>query len=274
MNLKTVYQITNDKPLLPLLTGILNYQHYKINKQINSFSSIRRKELVYYAMKHALTLLILLPFLSFGQMHFGGGVGINNSRYIGSAFDSDYVNAQIKFLSTPFFHADVYTDIKNGIGLRTGLGIAQYGLKTKGDPFWTDMISIDKRTYLTIPLRAYAHMPKAKISPFISLGLDTRIALSGVSITKVQDFDYKDRVPYGDSERWEYTRRVGVAPSMSIGFWQKQGTHNFLLEFEFAVNQVLLYNDNYPISDVEARELSFGASLTYLFSKINEHSEN
>ena len=207
-------------------------------------------------------------------MHIGGGIGINNSRYIGSAFDSDYVNAEIQFLSTPSFHLDVYADIQNGIGLRTGLGIAQYGLKTKGDPYWTDMISIDKRTYLTIPLRAYAHMPKAKISPFISFGLDTRIALSGVSITKVKEFDYADRVIYSELNRWEYTRRLGVAPSISLGVWKKQGAHNFLLEFEFAVNQVPLYNDNYPISDFEAKELSFGASLTYLFSTVNEHSEN
>lgn len=227
------------------------------------------------SIKQILSLLILiLPLLSFGQMHIGGGIGINNSRYIGSAFDSDYVNAQIKFLSTPSFHADVFTDIQNGIGLRTGLGIAQYGLKTKGDPYWTDMISIDKRTYLTIPLRAYAHMPKAKISPFISFGLDTRIALSGVSITKVQEFDYAARVSYSDLNRWEYARRFGVAPSISLGIWKKRGTHSFLLEFEFAVNQVPLYNDNYPVSDFEAKELSFGASLTYLFSKINEHSEN
>ena len=225
-------------------------------------------------MNQILNLFLVLPLLSLGQMHIGGGIGINNSRYIGSAFDSDYVNAEIQFLSTPSFHLDVYADIQNGIGFRTGLGIAQYGLKTKGDPFWTDMISIDKRTYLTIPLRAYAHIPEAKISPFISFGLDTRIALSGVSITKVQEFDYADRVIYSELNRWEYTRRLGVAPSISLGIWKKQGTHNFLLEFEFAVNQVLLYNDNYPINDIDARELSFGASLTYLFSKINEHSEN
>tara|TARA_B100000963_G_scaffold356058_1_gene375463 strand:- start:955 stop:1632 length:678 start_codon:yes stop_codon:yes gene_type:complete len=225
-------------------------------------------------MKQTLCLFILLPILIFGQMHFGGGIGINNSRYIGSAFDSDYVNAEIQFLSTPSFHLDVYADIQNGIGLRTGLGIAQYGLKTKGDPYWTDMISIDKRTYLTVPLRVFAHMPKAKISPFISLGLDTRIALSGVSITKVQEFDYADRVIYSELNRWKYTRRLGVAPSISLGVWKKQGAHNFLLEFEFAVNQVPLYNDNYPISDFEAKELSFGASLTYLFSTVNEHSEN
>ena len=168
-------------------------------------------------MNQILNLFLIVPLLSFGQIHFGGGIGINNSRYIGSEFDSDYVNAEIQFLSTPFFHADVYTEIKNGIGLRTGLGIAQYGLKTKGDPYWTDMISIDKRTYLTIPLRAYAHMAKAKISPFISFGLDTRIALSGVSITKVQDFDYVDRATYDDTDRWQYIRRIGVAPSISLG---------------------------------------------------------
>ena len=212
-------------------------------------------------------LLILLPFLSVGQIHYGGSIGINNSRYIGSAFDSDYVNAQIKFLPTPSFHADVYTDIQNGIGIRTGLGIAQYGLKTKGDPYWTDMISIDKRTYLTIPLRAYAHIPNAKISPFISFGVDTRIAISGSLITKVQDVDYNDRVSYGDTDRWEYIRRVGVAPSMSVGVWKKKGLHNYLVQFEFAVNQVPLYNDNFPIEDFEARELSFGASFTYLFCK-------
>ena len=225
-------------------------------------------------MNQILNLFLILPFLSFGQIHFGGGIGINNSRYIGSEFDSDYVNAEIQFLSTPSFHLDVYSYIQNGIGIRTGLGIAQYGLKTKGDPYWTDMISIDKRTYLTIPLRAYAHMPKAKISPFISFGLDTRIALSGVSITKVKEFDYADRVTYGDLNRWEYARRLGVAPSISLGIRKKRGAHNFLLEFEFAVNQVPLYNDNYPVSDLEAKELSFGASLTYLFSKISEHSEN
>lgn len=136
------------------------------------------------------------------------------------------------------------------------------------------MISIDKRTYLTIPLRAYAHLTKAKISPFISFGLDTRIALSGVSITKVQDFNYVDRATYDDTGRWQYIRRIGVAPSISLGIWKKRGVHNFLLEFEFAVNQVPLYNDNYPASDFEAKELSFGASLTYLLFKVNEHSEN
>ena len=225
-------------------------------------------------MNQILNLFLIVPLLSFGQIHFGGGIGINNSRYIGSEFDSDYVNAEIQFLSTPFFHADVYTEIKNGIGLRTGLGIAQYGLKTKGDPYWTDMISIDKRTYLTIPLRAYAHMAKAKISPFISFGLDTRIALSGVSITKVQDFDYVDRATYDDTDRWQYIRRIGVEPSISLGIWKKRGAHNFLLEFEFDVNQVPLFNDNYPVSDFEAKELSFGASLTYLLFKVNEYSEN
>lgn len=225
-------------------------------------------------MNQILNLFLIVPLLSFGQIHFGGGIGINNSRYIGSEFDSDYVNAEIQFLSTPFFHADVYTEIKNGIGLRTGLGIAQYGLKTKGDPYWTDMISIDKRTCLNIPLRAYAHITKAKNSPFISFGLDTRIALSGVSITKVQDFDYVERATYDDTDRWQYIRRIGVAPSISLGIWKKRGAHNFLLEFEFAVNQVPLFNDNYPVSDFEAKELSFGASLTYLLFKVNEYSEN
>ena len=129
------------------------------------------------------------------------------------------------------------------------------------------MISIDKRTYLTIPLRAYAHIPNAKISPFISFGVDTRIAISGSLITKVQDVDYNDRVSYGDTDRWEYIRRVGIAPSMSVGVWKKKGLHNYLVQFEFAVNQVPLYNDNFPIEDFEARELSFGASFTYLFCK-------
>lgn len=218
-------------------------------------------------MKNTLLLLFVLPILSFGQIHYGGSIGINNSRYIGAAFDSDYVNAQIKFLSTPSFHADVYTNIKNGIGIRTGLGIAQYGLKTKGDPYWTNMISIDKRTYLTIPLRAYAYIPKAKISPIVSFGFDTRFAICGSLKTKVQDVDFNNRVSYGDSDRWEYIRRVGVAPSMSFGVWKKKGLHNYLVQFEFAINQVPLYNDNFPIDNFEARELSFGASFTYLFSK-------
>lgn len=216
-------------------------------------------------MKNTLLLLFLLPLLSFGQIHYGGSIGINNSRYIGSAFDSDYVGPEIQFLSTPSFQAQLYTDLESGVGIKTGIGIAQYGLKTKGDPYWEDMISIDKRTYLTIPLRAYAYIPEAKISPIISFGFDTRIAFSGSSITNVDG--NINRVNYSDSDSWDFTKRVGVAPTMSMGIWKKKGLHNYLVEFEFAVNQVPLYKDNFPIDDFEARELSFSVLFTYLFSK-------